>query len=238
VKRLAFVLLVFVACKPAPAPSKPAASAVPQMRATVVAIRTTVMPEKKSYDSAVVISGNLARSTGEQDTWRLFDTKAKTVTFVDDVAKTIRTEPLADLVRKRNEVHASTLPQHFPRATFARTDERRDVQGVSATKVVIASGAYKRELWLGEHAAIPKGLFAMMIASETPSSPLAPMMRDVDLALADERGFPLDDRTTIPVGKGDMVIAHTVTGIAQKDVPQSLLALPRGYQNLTPKGTK
>lgn len=211
---------------------------MPQTRATVVTIHSTVMPQKKTYDHAIVIAGSLARATGEQDAWRLFDLKAKTVTFVDDVAKTIRTEQLADLARRHLDAQADALPPHYPRATYERTEEHRTLQGANATKSVIATGQYSRELWLAEHPAIPKDLFAMMVLTQEPSSPLEPMMLDVDRALQKERGFPLLDRTTIPVGKSDMVIEHTVTGIVQKDVPRSLLALPADYRNLSQKGTK
>lgn len=190
------------------------------MRATVITIRTALKPENKTYDHDIVIAGNLARSTGEHDTWRLFDTKAKTVTFVDDIAKTIRTRPLAEILREYDEMRAHPLPAHFPRAKYVRTNDR----------VVIELGVYRRELRFAEHPAIPKGLFAMMHASETPTSPLAPMMRAVEQALAAETRFPFADRTTVPVAKGDMVVERTVTGIAQRNVPQSLLTLPKGYQ--------
>jgi hypothetical protein len=232
VRRLCLlVLAVCISCKPAQQqPAKPAAAG-PQVRATVVTIRTTI--DKKTYDHTIVIARDLARSTGEHDTWRLFDTKANKVTFVDDVARTVRTEALPAIVKKREAVNAAELPPHYPRATFARSTERRALQGVNAEKVTIAAGGYKRELWLGEHPSIPRELFAMMHVSETPSSPLAPMMRDVDRALAAARGFPLLDRTTVPVGKGDLIVERAVVAISQRDVPESLLAIPKGYEDRT-----
>jgi hypothetical protein len=204
------------------------------VRATVVTIRTTV--DQKSRDHAIVISGDRARSTGELDTWRLFDLKAKTVTLVDDVARTVKTERLPAIVERRNAANAAALPPHYPRAAFARTNERRAIQGVNAEKVTIVSGGYERELWLAEHPSIPRELFAMMHASETPSSPLAPMMRDVDRALAAVRGFPLLDRTKVPVGKGELVVERAVVGISQRDVPESMLAVPKGYEDQTDGG--
>ncbi len=224
-------IAVCLSCKPASQqPAKPAAAG-PQVRATVVTIRTTI--DKKTHDHTIVIARDLARSTAEHDTWRLFDTKANQVTFVDDVARTVRTEALPALVKKREVVNAAELPPHYPRATFASSAESRTLQGVSAEKVTIASGAYKRELWLAKHPSIPDALFAMMHVSETPSSPLAPMMRDVDRALDAVRGFPLLDRTTVPVGKGQLVVERTVVAISQRDVPESLLLIPKGYDDRT-----
>jgi len=238
VKRLAIFLAVAVcvSCKPAqqqPSANKPAA-AEPQVRATVVTIRTTTTPDK-SFDHTIVIAGDRARSTGEHETWRLFDTKADTVTYVDDAEKTIRTEALASIVKTRGATLAAALPAHFPRAKLARTKERKTFLGANAQQLVIESGAYRRELWLGEHPQIPRGLFAMMHASDTPSSPLAPMMRAVDEVLVRERGFPLSDRTEVPLGNDKLVVERTVTGIVQREVPETLLALPKDYKDLTPK---
>jgi hypothetical protein len=236
---LLLTIAVFLSCKPAPPqPAKPAAAAGPQVRATVVTIRTTVHPEKKSYDHTLVIAGNRARNTSERDTWRMFDTKANTVTFVDDVAKTIRTEPMSSIIEQRDTLNAAALPPHTPRATFERSSERQRLHGANAEKVTIASGAYKRELWLAEHPSIPRGLFAMMHASETRSSPLAPMMRDIDEALAATRGFPLLDRSTVPLDGSELVVESAVIAIAERDVPESLLVIPKEYKDVTDGATE
>ncbi|HYR27585.1 MAG TPA: hypothetical protein VEU30_03925, partial [Thermoanaerobaculia bacterium] len=97
---LLFLLVICVACKPAPeqdAGTKPGAG--PQFTATVVSIRTTIEPGSKVTSHELVIADGRARSTSEQDVWRLFDTKADTVTTVDDIAKTFRTEPLSSLLQ-------------------------------------------------------------------------------------------------------------------------------------------
>jgi hypothetical protein len=237
VKRVAFLLFaICAACKPSQQqqPSKPAA-AEPQLRATVVTIRTAVEPEKKTFTHTIVIAGDRARSTGEHETWRLYDTKAETVTFVDDVEKTTRTEPLKSIVARRTATMRAPLPAHYARAELRRTKERKPLLGVSAEKMVIESGAYKRELWIGEHPSIPRNLFAMMHASEPLTTPLAPMMRTVDEALLATRGFPLADRTTVPSGEGNVIVERTVTGVAPQQVAQTIVALPKGYRDVTPK---
>jgi len=229
-----FALAICVACKPSPPPAKPA-GAGPQVRATVVTIRTTVRPENKVWVRNLVIAGDRARDTGELDTWRLYDTKAETVTFVDDVARTSRTEALARLVAQREELLQKPLPAHYSRATFKRTKERRALQGVTAEQALIEAGTYRRELWLAEHPSIPRGLFGMMQASEPSSTPLVPMMRTVDEALMSARGFPLADRATIPLGDQTIIIERDVLRIVLQPVSASLLAVPAGYRDLTPK---
>jgi len=205
------------------------------MRATVVTIRTTIERDKTTRDHMLVIAGGRARATNELDMWRLFDTNANTVTFVDDIEKTIRTEPLAKLLANRRKANAGALPAYYPRLTLRRTDESKAVAGANATRHVVESGAYRRELWMAEHPAIPRGLFAMMHASEVPSSPLAPMGRALDEALMTARGFPLVDRSEVPYDNGKLVVDRTVVSVAQREVPETMLQIPKGYKDLTPK---
>ena len=236
--RTALLLLaaICVACKPdaaKPAAAKPAAAG-PQIQATVVTIRTALQPENRTHTRTIVIANDRARDTGEQDTWRLYDTKADTVTFVDDIAKTVRTEPLKSLLQKRRAVTAAALPSHYPRVRLLRPGTKKQLQGVSAEAVAIETGTYKRELWIAEHPSIPRGLFAMMHASEPQTSPLAPMMRAVDEALLTTRGFPLADRAAV----GNVVVDRSVVSIAKQALPQALLAIPKGYRDLTPKAKR
>jgi hypothetical protein len=228
------LIALFAACKPAA--KKPAAPAAgPQVRATVVTIRTTLQPENKTYNHALVIGNDRARFLGEHDAWRLFDTKAKRVTFVNDASKTARTEPLESIAGTRGAALAAALPPHYPRVQVTRPEARKQLLGVNARLVVLQVGAYKRELWLAEHRAIPDGLFAMMYASDPPSSPLAPMMRAAEEVLLREKGFPLADRSEIEYGKTKRVIDRTVLSIVQRNVPAALLEVPKGYEDKTPK---
>ena len=222
------LILVCVACKPAPQAAKPAAASGPHVRATVVTIRTTTQPDNKTVTQTLVIAGDRARETNERDTWRLYDTKANTVTYVDDIAKTIRTEPLAQIVKRRRGALANALPDHYPRATLTR-GAKRTLQGVVAEQSIVTAGAFRHELWLGEHPAIPRGLFAMMHASETLSSPLAPMMRAAEESLLATRAFPLAEHIELAYGKSKIVVDRSVVSITQQDVPASLVTPPNGY---------
>lgn len=231
-------ILVFLVCVSCKEPAKQAAAnraAVPQVRATVVTIRTTIERDKTTRDHMLVIANGRARATNELDMWRLFDTKANTVTFVDDIEKTVRTESIAKLMANRRKASAGTLPPHYPRVSLRRMNETKAVAGANATRHAIEVGAYRRELWMAEHPAIPRGLFAMMHASEVPSSPLAPMARALDESLMTTRGFPLVDRSEVPLANQKLVVERTVISVVQRDVPESMLAIPKGYKDLTPK---
>jgi hypothetical protein len=227
------VVLVCTGCKQA-STSKPAAPAAgPQTRATVITIRTTIEPDKKSWTHTLLISDGRARNTEELDHWRLFNTKDRSVTFVDDVARTTRTESFESLLKKHRSVLAEDLPSHYPRAHVTRNGAKKPLQGVAAEQALIEVGAYRRELWLGAHRAIPDELFAMMVASDSASSPLAPMMRAVDDALTRMRAFPLLDHAEVPYGKSKLVIDRAVISIAEQNVPQSMLRPPAGYRDVS-----
>ena len=239
IRRLLVLFAICIAaCKPAPKPAatKPGAAG-PQIAATVVSIRSTAEPGNKVTNHELLIANGRARSTREQDVWRLFDMKAGTVTTVDEIEKTIRTDQLPALLQRRRAALAAAIPGHFPRATLSH-GERKPILGANAQQVVIKVGAYQRELWIADHPSIPDDLFAMMLASDPPSSPLAPIARRVDEELLRVRGFPLADRAELPYGDAKMVSERTVTGIAQRQVPEAMLSVPRGYKDLTPKPTQ
>ena len=230
-RRLLLLLAILVACKPAPKqPAKPGAG--PQLAATVLTIRTAIGDEVRNHE--IVIANGRARSTGEQDVWRLFDAKANTVTFVDDIDRTIRTESLESLLNRRRAMLSAAVPSHYPRAKITH-GARKPLLGVSAQQSVIQIGAYRRELWIGQHPSVPDELFAMMLASDAPASPLAPIMQRVDEELLRVRGFPFADRAEVPFGKSKSIVDRAVTGIAQRHVPEATLAIPRDYRDITPK---
>jgi hypothetical protein len=237
VKPSAFLLALslFFACnKPsAQAPSAPKNNG-PAIRATVVTIQTTIQPANKTYSHELVIANNRARSTDEADQWRLFDFAQKQVTFVDDIAHTVRVQSFADAIATRRAAVAHPVPDGMPRAQFVVTNEQKTLQGVPTKQSVIRLGAYQRELWIGSHPLIPHGLFAMLQASEPASSPLAGITRAADEALLEVQGFPLADHAELPYENKKLVVDNTVTKIEQRDVPATLLAVDNKYSAVKP----
>jgi hypothetical protein len=206
----------------------------PQIHATVVTIVTTIQPANKTFTHTLIIANGRARSGDEVDHWRLFDFAQKRVTFVDDLTRTYRNATFDDLIAARRTGIARPVPEGLPRAQFAVTSASRSLQGVMAKQSVIRLGAYQRELWIGSHPLIPKGLFAMLQASEPVSSPLAGVTRSVDEAVLEIEGFPLADHSELPYENKKLIVDHNVVKIEQRDVPASWLNLPRSYTT-TPK---
>ncbi len=206
----------------------------PAVQATVVTIRTTIQPANKTFVHSLVIGSDRARSGDEVDRWRLFDWKNSRVTFVDDIAKTVRTETIVALTENLRQSTARELPPGFPRIAVVTTGTGKVILESQAAQIVLRSGTYVRELWIAEHPAIPPGLFAMMIASTPSASPLSGMMKSADEALLATTGFPLVDHAEIAYGDKKLSIDRDVVKIERRAVPQSWLNVPRSYRDLTP----
>jgi len=232
---LALLIVAFIeACNKPPAPPQAAKKSEPTIRATVVTIQTTIQPANKTYSHEIVIANNRARSTDEADQWRLFDFARKQVTYVDDIAHTVRVQSFADAIAARRAAVAHPLPDGMPRAQFVVTNAQKTLQGIPTKQSLIRLGAYQRELWIGSHPLIPRGLFALLQASEPPSSPLAGITRAADEALMEVQGFPLADHAELAYENKKLVVDNTVVKIEQRDVPAGLLSLSNKYSKVQP----
>ena len=180
--RLRLALLLLALClslgcqKPAPDAARKG-TAGPQLSATVLTIRTTIEPEKESQTHSIVLTADRARDTRELDRWHLYDLKSSKVTAVDEIAETTRLYSVAELTNERRTAHAGKVPAHYPRPRLVATNDRRTLLGIQAQRYVIESGTYRRELWMGEHPAIPSALFSTMQLVQPASTPLAPIDR-------------------------------------------------------------
>jgi hypothetical protein len=230
------LLIAFIACKPAPPPVKPPAAAprVPRTRATVVTIQTTIQPGNRTTSHTLVIGGGRARSGDELDSWRLFDLTNNRVTFVNDVERTYRTVSNEQLVKDRRGALDDPLPADLPHAQISATSATKTLQGVPATESVVKLGGYTHQLWIGQHPLIPPRLYAMIVASEPPSSPLVPVMKNVDEALMKVSGFPLAEHSELVFGNKKMIVDKQVMSIVQRDVPVWWLNVRRDYKDVTP----
>jgi hypothetical protein len=230
------LFIAFIACKPAaPPPAKRPAAAGPQTRATVVTIQTTIQPGNKTTSHTLVIANGRARRSDELDSWRLFDLANDRVTFVNDVEKTFRTVPGKQLAKDRRGALGDPLPDDLPHAQIAATNTKKTLQGVTATQSVVRLGGYTHELWIGQHPLIPPQLYAMIVASQSPSSPLVPVMKNVDEALMNVRGFPLAEHSELVYGDKKMTVDRQVTKIEQRDVPAWWLNVRGDYKDVTIK---
>ncbi|HXG58937.1 MAG TPA: hypothetical protein VNL91_07930 [Thermoanaerobaculia bacterium] len=223
------LLLASIACQPGggvrPRPGR-------QVDATVITIRTVTEPPRKEVTSTIAIAGDVARASDELDEWRLFHLTGGRVTFVDDVARSFRSETLASLLQKRRAILARDPGSGFPDVHFTATGERRTILGVDAARALIRAGGYQRELWIGSHPSIPPQLFAMMHISRLPTSAIAGMAKQADESLSSVRGFPLIDRSEIALGgDGKLVAERTVVKVEKRKMPLSYFRVPPAYRD-------
>jgi hypothetical protein len=230
--RLGCLLGLALACKPQP--SKPLAAApIPQMRATVVTIRTTTAPANKTFTHALVIADGKARIGNEVDRWRLFDFKNKRVLFVDELSKSYRTVAFDSLLQSRRKAIEAPASDGLARATIEKTANARQIAGVNGTQYLIRMGKYERQLWMGEHPAIPPSLFAMINASQTETTPIGAVAREPMKTLLELPGYPLIDRSELPYDGKTIAIERTVVKVEEKDVPSGWLDVPKGFKDVT-----
>jgi hypothetical protein len=218
------------ACRQAPPSPRPAevAAKVPQTRAVVINLRTTIAPSNKVFNHGIVIANEKARSLEELDRWRLFDLASGSVTYVDDLSKSYRTESLSSLIAQNGAAADSDGSK------LAATGVKKTVNGIDTTQYLLTLGAYRRELWLANIPNVPAQLFAMMQASRRPAEGEG-RKGWAEAPLTRVRGFPMDDHAELPYGTSSMSIDRTVTSVEQKDVDASLLLLPSGYRDATVK---
>ena len=197
---------------------------MPQVRATVLTIETTIKPANKKFVHSLTIANDRARGGDELDEWRLIDLKSNSVSYVNDIARTVRTEPIDALIKKRQTAMAAELPGYIPRAQVA----------ASNGKIVIRAGGYTRELTIAQSPIVPPQLFSMIVASDPLSSPYAPMMKTVDEALLNVRGFPMTDHAELALDGKKLVVDRNVVKVEQKNVDASWLEVPKGFTTATP----
>lgn len=222
-----------VACRQQ-APSKPRGTTVPKMRVTAFVIRTNLLPEKKAFVHLVMLSGDKVRLGDETDTWRLFDLKNETVTFVDAVAKTYRTVPAATLIRDRIRLVSSPAADSVPPARFTSPAAERTLFGFRARQHVIEAGPYRREIWMSGATPIGDRFFAMLVASEPMSERYAPMMGEATRGLLGLEGFPVLDRSDMPNDGATWTVERRLEKVERRDVPVALMTIPADYRDITP----
>ena len=176
-----------------------------------------------------------ARIGNELDRWRLIDFQNNTVTFVDDVAKTYRTESLASLLRQKRAVIRRDLPEFVPAAEFFETDVERTFGEYPARLYAVRMGGYQRNVWMSTALEVPPQLFPLIIASEPLTTPYSPAMEDVFEGLLKLKGFPVIDRSDMVYRGEPRVIEKKLERVEERDLPASWFQLPQDYADLTPK---
>ncbi|MCM2316807.1 MAG: DUF4412 domain-containing protein [Thermoanaerobaculia bacterium] len=219
-------LALLAACRePAPPPPPPP----PTVAATVLVYETVVTPENRSLRWQVLTDGNRVRFGDEAESWRLFDARAKTVTFVDETRRTWRSMTFDEALSARRRLLETPLPEGAPRARV--TEEPLGlVDGRGAVKVTVEAGGYRRALVLSTGTMLPAGSLAMKSATDPLEPEYAGMLRDLLPVLLAKDGTMLSDRNEVAYEGGAMSVETRLVSVRANNLPKSLFEVPAGYR--------
>ncbi|MEO8218024.1 MAG: hypothetical protein ABI718_13165 [Acidobacteriota bacterium] len=222
------LVLVLSSCnESAPPPPSPV---VPRVAATLLTVRT-IIPGEKGLIHLVIVSDSKVRFGNESGRWRLLDLRKRSVTFVDETAKTYVSRSLNDLIREKEESFERDMPDSIPTARITET-ERRTIAGRDCRNYQVTMGKYVRDICLSVNSVVGDGFFPLYVASEQNDNPYAGAMRAVFRKLITLEGFPVLDRGELASGQAPLLIEKVLVKSETKQVPVEWVTVPAGFRNL------
>lgn len=205
-----------------------------RVRARVLSIRTNMSGRPHGFRHLVIYANNRVRIGNEVDSWRLFDLAARTVTTVDDVKRTYKTESLSTVVRKHRQLLATPIPDLIKPAEIEIVPQPESWNNIPIRRYRIRVGGYRRELWMSTTIIIPEPFWVLYLATEPLDGPYAGILQKANGLLLHSTGFPVVDRSDMEYDGKKFVIEKVLEKVEDRAVPVSWLEVPAGYKNLTP----
>jgi hypothetical protein len=227
---LVLLLALALACRE-PAPPKPPPP--PAVAATVLVYETVVAHEHRSFRWQVVTDGVRVRFGDEAERWRLIDTKARTIAFVDQSRRTNRIVSYDLALAARETLLAAPLPQGAPLAKVSE-EPAGLVDGRDALRVSVEAGGYKRTMLFSTAPILPATASAMKWATDPIDTEYAGVIRDLMPAIVSKQGTLLADRNEITYAGGVMAVETHLVSVTTSRLPKSLFELPVGFSAAEP----
>lgn len=205
-----------------------------RVQARVLSIRTNLRGKPQGFRHLIVYANNRVRIGNEVDPWRLFDLTARTVTFVDDSARTYRTDSLSSVVRKHRQLLSTPLPGLIKPADVEILSQPESWNNIPIRRYRIRSGGYRRELWMSVTPIIPEPFWILYLATEPVEGPYAGILQKAHGLLLQTTGFPVVDRSDMEYDGRAFTVEKVLENVNDRAVPASWLEVPAGYKNLTP----
>lgn len=206
----------------------------PRVQAKVLSIRTNMSGKPHGFRHLIVHANHRVRIGNEVGSWRLFDLTARTVTTVDEVTRTYRTDSLSTIVRKHRQVLATPIPDLIKPAAVEILPEPTSWNSIPIQRYRIRLGGYRRELWMSTTPILPEPFWVLYLATEPLEGPYAGILQKANGLLLQSTGFPVVDRSDMEYDGKMLVIEKVLEKVDHRAVPASWLEIPRGYQNLSP----
>jgi hypothetical protein len=215
----ALVLALALACREQEPPPPPPP---PSVAATVLVYETVVGHENRSFRWQVLTDGERVRFGDDADRWRLFDSRAKTITFVDQIRRTTRNVSFDEALAARTKLLAAPLPEGAPRA--------RVIDGRDALRVSVEAGGYRRTMHFSAAPILPASTSTMKWATDPIEAEYAGVIRDLMPAIVSKQGTLLSDRNEITYDGGAMSIETRLVSVTRSRLPKSLFVVPVGFR--------
>jgi len=205
----AFSCLLLAACtKPEKAEAPQPAAPPDALQALMLTYETVVMPDNKSVRFQVASDGTFVRLGNESGNWRLFDTKNRTITFVDQAAGTVSTVGFDQALAGRMKQLAESPTEGMPTAKVTEGPGEPE-RGHPTQRVNIEVGKFSREIVLSTDVLLPGEFYAMKVVTDPLDPRYASIMKDVLPVLVRQNGTLLSETNRLEMENGEPITATT-----------------------------
>lgn len=189
---------------------------------------TVIMPDNRTVRFQVASDGNLVRLGNETETWRLFDTRNRTITFVDQTAGTATVVSFDDAVAEMNRKLAGVeVPTEGAPTVSVVEGPGEPQKGHPTHRVFVEFGSFSRELLLSKDLLLPGEFFAMKVATDPHDARYASIMKDILPVLVRQNGTLLSETNRLDLPDGEPVSATTkLVSVTTIQLSKKAFALP------------
>lgn len=226
---LAIATLILAACgggderAEAPAPPQQPPDSV---QALMLTYETVLSPDGRTARFHVASDGTFVRLGNETESWRLFDTKNRTITFVDQAAGTATEVSFDDAVAERGRQLADAPTEGAPTASVVEGPGEPE-RGHATHRVHVKVGTFSREIILSKEVLLPGELFAMKVVTDPVDPRYASILRDITPVLLRQNGTLLSETNRLELPDGEPVTATTkLVSVSTVPLSREAFAVP------------
>jgi len=222
-----FTCLFLAACaKPEQAEAPQPAAPPDAVQALMLTYETVITPDNKSVRFQVASDGTYVRLGNESENWRLFDTKNRTITFVNQTAGSVSTVNYDQALAERTKQLAAAPTEGMPTATVTEGPGEPE-RGHPTHRVNIDVGKFSREIVLSTDVLLPGEFYAMKVVTDPLDVRYASIMKDVLPVLVRQNGTLLSETNRFEVEDGNTLTATTkLVSVTTVQLSRKLFEVP------------
>lgn len=196
------------------------------VEALMLTYETVIAPEGKSARFQVASDGTFVRLGNETERWRLFDTKNRTIVYVDQTEGVATEVSWDEALAERTELLGQLVPEGAPSATVVEGPGEPD-KSQPTRRVMITVGNFTRELIVSENTLLPSEFFAMKLVTDPVDPRYASIMKDVMPTLLRQKGTLLSEVNTLKISDEESITVTTrLVSVTTIQLSRKALAVP------------